>query len=247
MTIRCDAEFQGMQRVGKLVAQTLAHMRALVRPGITTSELDEAGAAFARAQGARSAPQLTYNFPGFSCISLNEQIVHGVPGPRALAEGDVLKLDVTLELDGYMADSAVTVLLPPVSLEATQLELAARAALSRGLQAARPGRMVRAVGAAIEQTARQAGVAVLRGLSGHGIGRRLHEAPEVPNWSDPLARHRLHEGLVIAVEPMFSARTARVIKDTDGWTLKTHNRSLAVHHEHTIMIRRGEPLILTAA
>ena len=164
-----------------------------------------------------------------------------------LREGDVVKLDVTLELDGYMADSAVTVVIPPVSLEARKLQRAARVAFNRGLDVARAGQTLREVGRAVEAAARREGVAVVRELTGHGIGRRIHEPPSVPNWADPTVRTVLTEGLVIALEPRLTSAPARVVEEPDGWTLRTHNRVLAVHHEHTIMIRRGAALVLTAA
>jgi methionyl aminopeptidase len=247
MTISSNSDLERMRRVGQLVARTIAHMRAEVRPGMTTGELDAIGERFARAAGARSAPQLAYNFPGFNCLSVNDEIVHGIPGPRVLRDGDVVKLDVTLELDGFMADSAVTVVIPPVSVEARQLQRAARIAFNRGLDVARAGQTLREVGRAIEAAARREGVAVVRELTGHGIGRRIHEPPSVPNWADPTVRTVLTEGLVIALEPMLTSAPARVVEEPDGWTLRTHNRVLAVHHEHTIMIRRGAPLVLTAA
>jgi len=247
VTISSEMDLAGMRRVGQVVARTLAHMRAQVRPGVTTAELDAAAARFARGVGARSAPQLTYGFPGFTCISVNEEIVHGIPGPRALAPGDVVKLDVTLELDGYMADSAVTVLVPPVRPEVQRLQRAARVAFNRGLDAARAGRSLREVGQAVEAAARREGTVVLRELAGHGIGRRLHEAPSVPNWADPRASAVLREGLVLALEPMLASEAARVVEEPDGWTLRTHNRVLAVHHEHTIVVRRGAPHVLTPA
>ena len=236
-----------MQRVGQLVARTIAYMRAQLRPGMTTHELDEVGERFARAEGARSAPQLAYDFPGVTCLSVNEEIVHGIPGARVLRPGDVVKLDVTLELDGYMADSAVTVVIPPVSVDARQLQRAARVAFNRGLDAARAGQTLRDVGRAVEAAARREGASVIRELTGHGIGRRIHESPSVPNWPDPTVRTVLTEGLVIALEPMLTTAPARVVEEADGWTLRTHNRVLAAHHEHTIMIRRGAPLVLTAA
>lgn len=245
MTISSEKDLAGMQRVGHLVARTIAHMRAHVKPGVTTAQLDAIAEQFATAEGARSAPQLAYGFPGFTCISVNEEIVHGVPGTRELAPGDVVKLDVTLELHGYMADSAVTVIVPPASAEAQLLQRAARIALNQGLDAARAGAPVRAIGKAIFSAARRKGGIVVRELTGHGIGRRIHEEPSVPNWDDPDARGRLHEGLVLAVEPMLTARAARVVEEADGWTLRTHNRSIAVHHEHTIVVRRGAPLVLT--
>jgi methionyl aminopeptidase len=247
MTISSESDLAGMQRVGNLVARTIAHMRAEVRAGMTTAELDGIGERFARNEGARSAPQLAYDFPGFNCLSVNEEIVHGIPGPRVLRDGDVVKLDVTLELDGYMADSAVTVVIPPVSVEARQLQRAARVAFNKGLGVARAGATLREVGRAVESAARREGAVVIRELTGHGIGRRIHEPPSVPNWPDPDVRTVLTEGLVIALEPMLTNVPARVVEESDGWTLRTHNRTLAVHHEHTIVIRRGAPLVLTAA
>jgi methionyl aminopeptidase len=247
MTISSAPDLAGMQRVGNLVARTIAHMRAEVRPGMTTAELDGVGERYARKEGARSAPQLAYDFPGFNCLSVNDEIVHGIPGPRVLQHGDVVKLDVTLELDGYMADSAVTVVIPPVSLEARQLQRAARVAFNKGLAVARAGQTLREVGRAVESAARREGAVVIRELTGHGIGRRIHEPPSVPNWADPDVRTVLTEGLVIALEPMLTNVPARVVEEADGWTLRTHNRALAVHHEHTIVIRRGTPLVLTAA
>jgi methionyl aminopeptidase len=178
---------------------------------------------------------------------VNDEIVHGIPGARVLCEGDVVKLDVTLELDGYMADSAATIVIPPVSLEARQLHRAARLAFNAGLAVARAGQSLREVGRAVESAARREGAVVVRELTGHGIGRRIHEPPSVPNWGDPAARTVLHEGMVIAPEPMLTSAPAKVVEELDGWTLRTHNRVLAVHHEHTIMIRRGAPLVLTAA
>jgi methionyl aminopeptidase len=247
VTISSETDLAGMQRVGQLVARTIAHMRAEMRPGMTTAELDAIGERFARAEGARSAPQLAYDFPGFNCLSVNEEIVHGIPGARVLRAGDVVKLDVTLELDGYMADSAATVAIPPVSLEARTLQRAARVAFNRGLAMARAGRTLREVGRAVEAAARREGAVVVRELTGHGIGRRIHEPPTVPNWADPDVRAVLTEGLVIALEPMLTSVPARVVEEPDGWTLRTHNRVLAVHHEHTIVIRHGAPLVLTAA
>ncbi len=247
MTIHSTDELTGLQRVGHLVARTLAHMRALVRPGVTTATIDDAAARYARDEGARSAPQLTYDFPGFTCISVNDEIVHGIPGPRVLSASDVVKLDVTLELQGFMADSAVTVIVPPASVEARELQRAARIAFGKGLDVVRPGRQLHEVGRAVELAARKQGASVLRELCGHGIGRALHESPEVPNWGDPTARTVLREGMVFALEPMLAATPARAVEGRDGWTLRTHNGALAVHHEHTIVVRHGAPLVLTAA
>src|SRR5262245_11651280 len=175
MTISSTSDLEGMRRVGRLVAETLNEMRAAVRPGVTTAELDDIGAARARRHGARSAPQLAYKFPGFNCISVNEEIVHGIPGLRALRPGYVVKLDVTLELDGFIADSAVTVLVPPALPEARALARCARVALNRALDAARAGRSINEVGRVIEGEANRHGFHVVRELCGHGVGRRIHE------------------------------------------------------------------------
>lgn len=247
MTIGSKEDLAGMTWVGRLVGEALNEMQAAARPGMTTAELDDVGASFLRRHGARSAPQLTYNFPGFNLISVNEQIVHGVPGPRRLEPGDVIKLDVTAELGGYIADSARTVLLPPVSPVARKLRKCARAAFEKALAVARAGRQVNDIGRAVEGEVRRHGFSVLRNLCGHGVGKTIHEAPEVPNFYDPRSRTPLTDGLVLAVEPMISAEPAQLVTEPDGWTIRTGNRCLTAHYEHTIVVRRGEPLILTAA
>jgi methionyl aminopeptidase len=246
MTIGSKEDLAGMTRVGRLVGEALREMKAAVKPGMTTADLDGVGAAWLRRHGARSAPQFTYGFPGFNLISINEEIVHGVPGARRLAPGDVVKLDVTAELGGYIADAAVTVLLPPVSPVGRQLRKCVRSAFEKGLGAARAGGPVNAIGRAVEGEVRRYGFSVIRNLCGHGVGRTIHEPPSVPNFPDPSVREALTEGLVITIEPMISARPASTVQEPDGWTVRTHNRSLSAHHEHTIVITRGEPLVLTA-
>jgi methionyl aminopeptidase len=246
MTIQSRADLSGMQQVGRAVAHTLLEMRIAVCPGITTRELDALAERSARKLGARSAPQLAYDFPGFTCISVNEEIVHGIPGPRVLQPGDVVKLDVTLELDGFIADSATTVIVPPALPDAVRLKDAARRAFAAAMRAARPDAPVRALGAAIAAEARRHACDPIRELCGHGVGRRIHESPEVPNFGDPFARATLREGLVLAVEPMLTRRRTRVVTEPDGWTIRTRTREIAVHHEHTIVVRHGAPLILTS-
>ena len=247
MTISSHSDLLAMRRVGELVARTLNEMRAAVQPGVTTASLDALAAQFARRHGARSAPQLAYDFPGFTCISVNEEIVHGIPGPRVLRPGDVVKLDVTLELGGYIADAARTVLVPPAAPNARRLQRCARQALKRALDTARAGRRLADLGGAVEAEVRRWGFAVVRELGGHGVGRQIHESPSVPNYRDPSERGVLSDGLVIAVEPMVTASAARVVQEADGWTLRTHNRALAAHHENTIVVRHGTPLVLTTA
>jgi methionyl aminopeptidase len=247
MSIESQADLLGMRTIGRIVALILREMCAAVRHGMTTSELDAIGAAAMKQLGARSAPQLTYRFPGFTCISVNEEIVHGVPGDRRLESGDVVKIDVTAEHDGYIADAARTVIVGEGSPIALRLRACAVAALAAALKAAHAGERVSMIGRAVERQALRDGFAVVRELCGHGVGRTIHEPPDVLNYENRLSTETLTEGLVIAIEPMLAAVPARPVQGADGWTLSTHNGSLAVHEEHTVIIQRGTPLILTAA
>ena len=246
MTVSSQSDYAGIARVGQLVARALREMEDAARPGLSTAQLDHIGAVFLRKHGARSAPQLSYDFPGFTCISVNEEIVHGVPGPRVMKAGDVVKIDVTAELDGYVADAAITVNLPPVRTVARRLRSCAHAAFARAMEVAEAGRAIREIGRVVEDEVTNHGFSVVREMCGHGVGRTIHEQPTVPNFYSALTRGTLAEGMVLAVEPIISAEPSRVVEEDDGWTLRTHNRSLAAHYEHTIVIRAGAPLILTA-
>ena len=236
-----------MQYVGRVVALTLEQMRAAAQIGRTTAELDAVAAATFRRFGARSAPQLAYGFPATTCISINDEIVHGIPGARRLEPGDVLKVDVTAELDGYVADAATTILLPPATLTSIRLQHATLSALRAALSVARAGERVSVIGKAVEGEARRFGFAVVRELCGHGVGRKIHEQPSVPNYEDPFSRDILTKDLVIAVEPMLTQSPTRAMETADGWTIRTRSGCLAAHEEHTIVIRAGTPLVLTAA
>lgn len=247
MTIGWRGDLAGITAVGRLVGQALREMATAVEPGITTAELDRVGARFLRRRGARSNPQLTYDFPGFTCISVNEEIVHGVPGPRVLAPGDVVKLDVTAELSGYVADAAVTVALPRVAPRARRLRRSVAAAFARAIAVAQVGQSVAEIGRAIEREVTRRGFSVVRELRGHGVGRTIHEAPEVPNSYEPALSSAFCDGLVLAVEPMATREPAHVVQEADGWTLRTHNRWVAAQYEHTVVIRGATPLIVTRA
>jgi methionyl aminopeptidase len=247
MTIHTDEELAALRRVGRLVAEVLRAMEAATRPGVTTAEIDEvAGRLFAE-RGARSAPRLVYGFPGETCISVNDGVVHGIPGSEPLRAGDVVKLDVTAELGGYMADAARTVVVGGPGGLGTRLASCAKAAFRRGLSRARAGRLVREIGGAVEAEVRRHGFAVIRELSGHGIGRTIHEAPTVPNFFSSRDRQPLEEGMVLTIEPLIAAGSAGVVMDPDGWTVRTRDRSAAAHYEHTLVVTRGRPILLTAA
>jgi methionyl aminopeptidase len=246
MSIQNDDDLQALRHVGRIVALALDAMRRAAVPGVTTGELDALGADLLARHDARSAPHALYDFPGCACISVNDEIVHGVPGPRRLAPGDVLKLDVTAECGGYIADAADTVLVGHGSALARRLRASTVASFDAGLAAVRVGAPVNAIGRAVESRVRQDGFAVIRELVGHGVGRAIHEPPNVPNYYDARQRDRLTEGLVFTIEPMVTARPARAVEGRDGWTYRTHNGVLAAHYEHTLVVTSAGVEVLTA-
>jgi methionyl aminopeptidase len=247
MSINGPEELAGMRAAGAVVCLMLSAMRSAVRPGITTGELDDVGAGVMRQHGARSAPALVYGFPGVSCISLNEEAVHGIPGKRELQQGDLVKLDVTVEKDGFMADAAVTVPVGEVTEERQRLVACAERAFAKAMLVARAGFRVSEIGRAIEREVRRDGFSVIRDLGGHGIGRTIHEEPRVPNYADPEANHVLTEGLVITVEPIIAAGSGWAFVAQDRWTIVTADHRPSAHYEHTLVITKGAPMLLTAA
>jgi len=247
MSIESPADLQGLQEVGRITRLTLDALEKHVRAGVSTASLDEVAAKVFAVNGARSAPAVVYGFPGTVLISINDEVVHGVPGPRRLKRGDLVKLDVTVEKNGYVADAARSVVVGSGADVAKRLVACVRSAFRAGLAVARAGTRVNEIGRAVDQEARRHGFAVVQGLTGHGVGRTIHEEPAVPNWYDANQRDVLTEGLVLTIEPMISAGSAESVTDANGWTIRTRDGSLAAHHEHTIVITRQEPLILTAA
>jgi len=246
VSITTEEELKGMQAAAAVVKLMLQAMRQAVRPGITTGELDGIGAKVMRENGAQSAPAMVYGFPGTNCISVNDEAVHGIPGSRVLQEGDLVKLDVTIEKNGYMADAAETVPVGQISEEKQKLIVCAERAFQKAMLVARAGFRVFEIGRAVEREVRRDGFAVIRELGGHGIGRTIHEEPRVPNYADPEANQILTEGLVITVEPIIAAGSGRAVVANDGWTVRTADRRASAHYEHTLVITRGEPILLTA-
>jgi methionyl aminopeptidase len=247
VSIESQRDLAGLTRVGKVVGATLRVMRERLRPGLTTAELDVISAQFLARHGARSAPQLVYGFPGAVCISVNEEAVHGLPGDRILQPGDLVKLDVTAELDGYIADAAITVALPSATPVKRRLAQCAEDAFWQALHVARAGRLVREIGWVVEKETRRQRFSVLRELHGHGVGRAIHEGPTVPNYCDPQQNDRLTEGLVITIEPIITTGSGRITVDADGWTVRTADGRPSAHFEHTVVVTRDRPLIVTAA
>lgn len=246
MSIETAADWVGLREAGRVTRLTLDALEAHVRPGVTTGELDRIASQVMRQLGARSAPALVYGFPRWVLISVNDEIVHGVPGSRVIQPGDVVKLDVTVEKDGYVADAARTVIVGEASDVAQRLVTAVNAALESALRIATAGTRVNEIGRAVSREVRRRGFTVVRGLTGHGVGRTIHEEPSVPNEYDPWQADVLTEGLVLTIEPMISTGSARPVNDDNGWTIRTADGSLAAHAEHTLVITRGAPVILTA-
>ena len=246
MTIESQEDILALQRIGRIVAQALQAMLDAAEPGMRTRELDQLGERLLETHGARSAPRLTYDFPGATCISINEEAAHGIPGDRIIRAGDVLNIDVSAELDGYFADTGGTVVVPPGTPLKTRLCHAARTALAEAMRNARAGRPLNGIGAAIERTAKAHGFRVIENLASHGVGRALHEAPEhIPGYFDPSDTRVLHEGMVITIEPFLSTRSRIVTEAADGWTLVGKSGNLSAQYEHTMIITKGAPIVLT--
>ena len=246
MSIRNQRDFEKLRAIGRIVRLALDRTAAAVRPGVTTRELDQIGARALAENGAESAPPKVYGFPGALCISVNDEAIHGIPGDRVICAGDLVKLDLVAEKDGYYADAAVTVAVAEVSAAATALARCAETAFRLAARAARAGNRVYEIGRAVEHETRRCGFQVMRELCGHGVGRTIHEAPSVPNYHDPRFRARLTEGLVITIEPIIAAGGGRGELQSDKWTIRTADRSWSAHYEHTVAITKGEPVLLTA-
>jgi len=246
MTIESEDDLEGLKRIGRIVSRVLHDMLAAVEPGMTTGELDAMGARWLAESGARSAPQLAYNFPGATCISINEEAAHGIPGARRIEKGDVINVDVSAELDGYFADTGGTRVVPPATELTTRLCHAAKFALDSAMAEARAGASLNQIGKAIERVAKSHRFRVIRNLGSHGVGRALHEAPEhIPGYFDARDARVLQEGMVITIEPFLSTKTTIAEQSTDGWTLFGPAGTRSAQYEHTMVITRGSPIVIT--
>jgi methionyl aminopeptidase len=245
MSIESSRDLDKLKRIGRIVAGVLEQLKSTVRPGVTTAELDHHCGTLLARHGAVSAPRVFYGFPGTICISINDEAVHGIPGNRTVCAGDLVKLDLVAEQDGYIADAAITVIVPPVAPHHRALATCARRALQRAVDVIQAGRRIHDVGRAIEAETRRSGFAVIRELGGHGVGRAIHEAPEIPNYADPRNDRVLTDGLVIAVEPIIAAGSGAVVEAGDGWTIRTSDGGFSAHHEHTMVVTRGRPIVVT--
>ena len=247
INLKTPDQLDQMAASGKVHAGAMQVAVETARPGATTKEVDTAVEKYIRENGGIPTFKGFRGFPGSICISNNDMVVHGIPGARRITSGDIVKLDVTVETGGYIADAARSVVVKPASATAHNLVICARAAFHAALTVARAGVRVNEIGRAVEREVRRRGFSVIAGLSGHGVGRSIHEEPSVPNYYDPFQADVLTEGLVLTIEPIISAGSTQVVEDDDGWTLRTRDGSLSAHYEHTLVITRGSPVVLTAA
>ena len=244
---RSAAELERMREAGRLVGEVLTELSAMIAPGVTTADLDRAAERRIVAAGAVPAFKGYHGYPATICSSINEEVIHGIPsGRRILQEGDVVSIDVGASLDGYYGDSAMTVPVGPVSEEAATLLRVTEEALYKAIERARPGGRISDIGHAVQQHVEAFGFSVVREFVGHGIGQRMHEEPQVPNYGEPGHGPRLTEGMVLAIEPMVNAGKPAVKVLADGWTAVTRDGCLSAHFEHTVAVTSGEPWILTA-
>ena len=246
MIIRKSArEIEKMAATGALVAETIAHVGGLLRPGVTTDELDAAAGAFIRERGGIPTSEGYKGYPKAICISPNDVVVHGIPDEIVVGDGDLVSIDVGVTLDGYIADSAYTFGVGEIEPENQRLLDVAQDALAAGIAEAVVGNRVGDVSHAIQVVVERAGFSVIRSLVGHGVGRHYHEDPHIPNFGEPGRGPRLSEGMTLAIEPMITAGSSDVLVMDDGWTIRTTDRSMSAHFEHTVAITADGPRILT--
>ncbi len=246
MTAESAIDIKYLKAIGRICAEILRKMMNATRAGVTTRELDEIGRTLLESEGARSAPQVMYGFPGATCISVSPVIAHGIPDAHVLREGELIHIDVSAELDGYYADTGASMVVSKHERTLEKLLDATKATLTKAVHAAKAGSPLNGIGRTVQNEARRRGFNVIYDLTGHGIGRKLHESPqEILNFHNPNDRRILNEGLVLAIEPFLTTGIGRVVEEKDGWALRTMDRAIAAQFEHTIIVTKNEPIILT--
>jgi methionyl aminopeptidase len=246
MTVSSEDDLTGLKEIGRIVANALEAMGKAIEPGMTTLELDGVGRRFLEAAGARPAPEMVYAFPGATCISVNEEIAHGIPGDRTIRPGDLVNLDVSAEKGGYFADTGASFAVPPVTRAVERLCRDGRRAMWTGLRQVGSGKPLADIGRAVGAFARKNGYTLVRNLASHGVGLSLHEEPtELATWPDASERRIMHDGLVFTVEPFLSLGAEFAEGGDDPWTLYSQPRALTVQYEHTVVASRNGPLVLT--
>ena len=246
MTADSEIDIKYLKAIGHICALALKKMMEHAKPGMTTSELDNFGKEFLEKEGAQSAPQVMYQFPGATCISISPVIAHGIPNDHILREGELINIDVSAELNGYFADTGGSMVVAKHVPEYEKMIEATKSALAKAVNVARSGQPLNMIGKTIQDEAKRNGYGVIYDLTGHGIGRQLHEEPtQVFNYHKSKDRRILNEGLVLAIEPFLTTGKGHVIEESDGWSLRTTDRTIAAQFEHTIIVTKNEPIILT--
>lgn len=246
MTVSSEDDLTALKVIGRIVADALEAMGRAIEPGMTTRELDGIGRRVMEDAGARPAPEMVYGFPGATCISVNEEIAHGIPGDRAIRPGDLVNVDVSAEKDGYFADTGASFAVPPATRRVERLCKDGRRAMWAGLREVGAGKPLAGIGRAVGAFARKNGYTLVRNLASHGVGLSLHEEPkEIATWPDASERRIMGEGLVLTVEPFLSLGADFAEEGDDPWTLYSRPRALTVQYEHTVVATRNGPLVLT--
>jgi methionyl aminopeptidase len=246
MIIENENDIKQLKAIGHICAMALKEMMSQVRPGMTTAELDNIGMEFLKKEGAQSAPIAMYQFPGATCISISPVIAHGIPSDHVLREGELVNIDVSAERGGYFGDTGASMVVATHVPEYEKMIAATKSALAKAVQVARAGQPLNLIGRTIQNEAKRNGYGVIYDLTGHGIGRHLHEEPvQVSNFFREKENYILEEGLVLAIEPFLTTGRGRVLEGRDGWSLRTVDKKIAAQFEHTIIVTKDEPIILT--
>lgn len=246
MIAKTTEDFESFKTIGRIVAEIRDAMRAATKPGITTRELDEIGGRMFEEKGAISGPKGEYDFPGFTCISVNEEVAHGIPGSRVIKKGDLVNIDVSGSFNGYFADTGISFVVGEGFPQKEKLCEVAENAFNRAMLKVKAGARLNQIGKAVEREAKENGYTVIMNLTGHGIGKSLHEAPQhILNYFDAWEPTILKEGMVLAVEPFISEKAEHIVEAGDGWTFVTPDKSLVAQIEHTVIVTKDAPILIT--
>ena len=241
-----EKDIEMLKNAGQMVAKIREEMRAATKPGVTTKEIDELGGRLFTELGGVSGPKSEYEFPGYTCISVNEEVAHGIPGKRVIQDGDIVNIDVSGSLEGYFSDTGISFVVGENHPEKEKICEAAEKAFERAMTKVKAGSKLNGIGKAVEREAKDQGLFVIKNLTGHGIGKSLHEAPQhILNYYDAWETTILKEGMVLAVEPFISQKAEHIIESGDGWTFITPDQSLVAQIEHTVLVTKGAPILLT--
>ncbi len=246
MIVQTNEDLQALKKIGQIVAKIREAMKDATKPGVTTKELDEIAGRMFEENGALSGPKGEYDFPGYTCISVNEEVAHGIPGSKVIKEGDLVNIDVSGSYNGYFADTGISFVVGDGYEDKEKLCTVAESAFNRAMLKVKAGSRLNQIGKAVAREAKDQGLTVIMNLTGHGIGKSLHEAPQhVLNYYDAWDPTILKEGMVLAVEPFISEKAEHIVESGDGWTFITPDKSLVAQIEHTIVVTKDAPIILT--